>query len=374
MLLASLAKPDGPLGLWGEPGVSSGGRQFETSTPGIASLPCSTGEFPSVGRFGIHRATLEQAIADLVGLQPAASPDLRPWLDHGRRPLRHPWVLQPRRPKRCRLIRFLPTEGESCTRFRWGRFTPASSNRPFPLHRQRRGRSPAGRAAGLCPGVSRPAERCVAGTGGAAGGAGIRRQHRWLMPWPSALGGRGRRRNGDSRPRALVAGADGGRIGRLANHCGDIGAVCNDAAFALMLAHCAVLRERVLRASAACFRASSADGLRDSGGVAVGCRRMACRSCEPCASKCAARFRLVRGWPTTPPRCKTAPPILGRSIRRWSSSGCGGVISRAAGRVFDARREPGYPPDQLEFEVPVRREATSTPGVDSHPRGGTELA
>ena len=34
---------------------------------------------------------------------------------------------------------------------------------------------------------------------------------------------------------------------RVANHLGDIGAICNDAAFALMLAHCAVLRERVLR-------------------------------------------------------------------------------------------------------------------------------
>ncbi len=34
------------------------------------------------------------------------------------------------------------------------------------------------------------------------------------------------------------------------------------------------------------------------------------------------------------------------------------MIGRAAGRAFDARREPGYPPyDQLEFEVPVRRES-----------------
>ena len=31
---------------------------------------------------------------------------------------------------------------------------------------------------------------------------------------------------------------------RLANHFGDIGAICNDAAFALMLAHCGILRER----------------------------------------------------------------------------------------------------------------------------------
>src|SRR3546814_14043848 len=40
---------------------------------------------------------------------------------------------------------------------------------------------------------------------------------------------------------------------RIANHLGDIGAVCNDAAFALMHAHTSVLRERVLRTSKDCF-------------------------------------------------------------------------------------------------------------------------
>ena len=40
---------------------------------------------------------------------------------------------------------------------------------------------------------------------------------------------------------------------RLANHFGDIGAICNDASFALMHAQCGILRERVLRAADACF-------------------------------------------------------------------------------------------------------------------------
>ncbi len=48
--------------------------------------------------------------------------------------------------------------------------------------------------------------------------------------------------------RALMA-----ELERLANHLGDIGGICNDAAFALMQAHCAVLRERVLRACDAAF-------------------------------------------------------------------------------------------------------------------------
>src|SRR5262249_48358056 len=39
---------------------------------------------------------------------------------------------------------------------------------------------------------------------------------------------------------------------RIANHFGDVGAICNDAAFSLLHAHCGLLRERVL---AACDRA-----------------------------------------------------------------------------------------------------------------------
>src|SRR5205823_9199174 len=40
---------------------------------------------------------------------------------------------------------------------------------------------------------------------------------------------------------------------RLANHFGDFGAICNDASFSLIHAHCGVLRERVLRAAHICF-------------------------------------------------------------------------------------------------------------------------
>src|SRR5665811_2161315 len=40
---------------------------------------------------------------------------------------------------------------------------------------------------------------------------------------------------------------------RLANHFGDIGAICNDAAFAMLHAQCGYLRELVLRAADHCF-------------------------------------------------------------------------------------------------------------------------
>ena len=48
--------------------------------------------------------------------------------------------------------------------------------------------------------------------------------------------------------RALLA-----ELERLANHLGDIGAICNDASFGLMQAHCNVLREDVLRAANIAF-------------------------------------------------------------------------------------------------------------------------
>ena len=48
--------------------------------------------------------------------------------------------------------------------------------------------------------------------------------------------------------RALIA-----ELERLANHFGDIGAICNDASFSLIHAHCGILREHVLRVAETCF-------------------------------------------------------------------------------------------------------------------------
>src|SRR5260370_42543918 len=48
--------------------------------------------------------------------------------------------------------------------------------------------------------------------------------------------------------RALMA-----ELERLANHFGDIGAICNEASFSLRHAHCGILREKPLRTAQACF-------------------------------------------------------------------------------------------------------------------------
>ena len=54
-------------------------------------------------------------------------------------------------------------------------------------------------------------------------------------------------------PRAIWLRALMAELERIANHFGDIGAICNDAAFALMLAQCGLIRERLLRAASSCF-------------------------------------------------------------------------------------------------------------------------
>src|SRR5262249_30767502 len=55
---------------------------------------------------------------------------------------------------------------------------------------------------------------------------------------------------------------------RIANHLGDIGAICNDAAFALLHAHTGILREKVLAASDRAFGHRLMMDLIVPGGVA----------------------------------------------------------------------------------------------------------
>jgi len=73
-----------------------------------------------------------------------------------------------------------------------------------------------------------------------------------FTPTPSPA--RSKRRFSSKPRRARVAaGADWRRWSASPNHLGDFGAICNDAAFALMHAHTGVWRERTLRAAEAAF-------------------------------------------------------------------------------------------------------------------------
>ena len=360
-LLAGLAKGSWTLlGLWGEPGVVHlAAHEFETGTPGIASLPCPAGEFPSVGHWHPPAQRLERAIADLVGLQPAAGPDLRPWLDHGRWPLRHPLGSPTATAEAMPPYPFLPTEGESLHQIPVG---PVHAGIIEPGHFRFTANGEA---------VVRLEERLGyvhKGIESLLNGASLERAARLVgrvsgdstVAYALAFARAVEAATETEIPvrahwlRALMA-----ELERLANHCGDIGAVCNDAAFALMLAHCAVLRERVLRASAACFGHRLLMDCVIPGGVAVDLPADG----VPILRALLAEMR--RAFPPLVELYDNTASLQDRTANTGTLDptlvqqfGCGGVIGRAAGRAFDARREPGYPPyDQLEFEVPVRRDS-----------------
>ena len=142
---------------------------------------------------------------------------------------------------------------------------------------------------------------------------------------------------------------------RLANHFGDIGAICNDASFALMHAQTGILRERCSRAAEVCFGHRLMMDVIVPGGVArdmaADGRRAVARAARRIPQSVSAADRAIRQhrFAAGPHRhdghCEAglSAPVRG-----------GGYIGRASGRSFDARRAPGYAPyDDLTFEVPV---------------------
>jgi len=162
----------------------------------------------------------------------------------------------------------------------------------------------------------------------------------------------------DAPPRAQWLRALMAELERLANHLGDIGAICNDAAFALMHAHCGVLRERVLRTADACFGHRLMRDRVVPGGVTVDLDQQGRGALTALLGNIRRRFpALVELYDNTASLLDrtVATGVLKPALAR--QYGAGGYVGRASGRAFDARRQPGYPPyDILDFDVPVREE------------------
>jgi Ni,Fe-hydrogenase III large subunit len=153
--------------------------------------------------------------------------------------------------------------------------------------------------------------------------------------------------------RALMA-----ELERLANHFGDIGAICNDASFSLMHAHCGALRERVLRASEACFGHRLMMDRVVPGGTAVDLEFDATAVIGKLIDTVRRSFpELIELYDET---ASLQDRTVGTGFLHSALArqyGAGGYIGRASGRSFDARRTPGYAPyDELKFEIPVRKE------------------
>jgi Ni,Fe-hydrogenase III large subunit len=142
---------------------------------------------------------------------------------------------------------------------------------------------------------------------------------------------------------------------RLANHFGDIGAVCNDAAFSIMHASFGVLREQVLRTADACFGHRLMMDCVIPGGIRGDLSAEGVQRVTALLALVREEFpRLVELYEDTASlKDRTVDTgILSPALAQQFAAG--GYVGRASGRAFDARRTPGYAPyDQLKFQVPV---------------------
>jgi len=156
-------------------------------------------------------------------------------------------------------------------------------------------------------------------------------------------------------PRAVYLRALMAELERLANHFGDIGAICNDASFSLMHAQCGILREKTLRTADSCFGHRLMMDAIVPGGVA---RDLAAGGADSIAALLTEVRRifpqLIELYDNTASlmdRTATTGILRPELARQF---GAGGYVGRASARGFDARKTPGYPPyDRLDFEVPM---------------------
>ncbi len=341
--------------LWGDAGsVRMAVLDADRGRIEIAALACPDGKFPSLGRHHAPAIRLERAIGELYGLEPLGAPDDRSWLDHGRWPVRQPLGAPRPHDATGGAYRFLPVEGESLHQIpvgpvhagiiEPGHFRFTCSGETVVRLEERLDYVHKG-IEGLMRGA--PIDTAARLAGRTSGDSTVAYAIAFARAVEAALGVR-------VPERAVWLRAVMAELERIANHLGDIGAVCNDAAFALMHAHCGVLRERVLRAAAAAFGHRLMMDRVVPGGVAgdldaageAGLRALAGAT----GREFAPLVSLFEDTSTLQDRTVGTGILTAELARRFAA---GGYVGRASGRDFDARKIPGYPPyDTLSFAIP----------------------
>ena len=331
------------VSLWAEDGAVHAALR-EGAAAAILSVVATGGRFPSLGRDHAPALRLERAIQDLTGLVAEGIPDLRPWLDHGR------WA-----GGTGGVYEFLPVEGEGLHQIPVG---PVHAGIIEPGHfrftahgetvvrlEQRLGYTHKG-TAGLMRGAAPLHAARLAGR--VSGDATVAYAFAFALAAEQAAGIEAPARA--QWLRILMA-----ELERLANHLGDIGAICNDAAFAVLFAHFGALRERVLRASKAAFGHRLMMDAIVPGGVAHDIAPDGVAAVEALLATLHRQLpRLVKTYDETnslQDRTVGTGVVRAAWARRFAA---GGYIGRAAGRDFDARRWGAYGGyDALTFDVTV---------------------
>jgi len=336
------------LSLWGEPSAAHMAL-LDGGEMAVLSIACPDNQYPSVGARHAPAIRLERAMRDLFGLDPVGLSDTRAWLDHGRwGDAQTPAAAYP----------FLPVEGEALHQIPVG---PIHAGIIEPGHfrftcdgetvvrlEERLGYAHKG-VDMLMSGA--PLARAARLAGRVSGDSTVAYAMAFSRAVEAALGVAPPDRG--VWLRAVMA-----ELERIANHVGDFGAICNDASFAMMQAHCAVLRERVLRAAADCFGHRLMMDRIVPGGVTVDLNIQQVGRLQALVEHVRGVMpRLAKLYDDTPSlqdRTVSTGILRAGLMERFAP---GGFVGRASGRDFDARRDLAYAPyDRLTFAVPVRKD------------------
>ena len=328
----------------------------EGSEVSIVSYHAENGRFPSVGVTHPPAARFERAIADLYGLVPDDATDTRPWLDHGRWGVRHPLGAATPDAANGRPYAFLPAEGPPLHQIpvgpvhagiiEPGHFRFHASGETVVRLEERLGYVHKG-IEGLFAGA--PLMKAARLAGRISGDSTVAIALAFARAVEAAAGV-------EAPPRAVWLRAVMAEFERIANHLGDFGAICNDASFSLIQAHCGALREQVLRCASAAFGHRLMMDRVIPGGVVCDLGEAGPANIRALIAHIRAHLpRLISiydGTASLQDRTVTTGIARAALVQQY---GAGGFVGRASGRAFDARRFPGYAPyEALTFDVPTR--------------------
>jgi Ni,Fe-hydrogenase III large subunit len=345
------------LALWGDAeAVHLALRATDLPHPCVVSVRVKDAAFPSIGRHHPPALRLERALNDLYGFTPVGIPDQRPWLDHGAWEIRAP--LGDRQPAVRRdpaAYDFLSVAGEGLHQIpvgpvhagiiEPGHFRFTANGETVARLEQRLGYVHKG-IDGLLTDVDLArAARVVARVSGDS-----------TVAYSFAFARAVEAAHGVEVPaRALALRGIMAELERIANHFGDIGAICNDASFVLVHAHCGIFRERVLAAADRAFGHRLMMDTIVPGGlvqdIAPGGAHGIQLMIEEIERPFAEIVRLYDDTPSLQDRTCTTGIVSRELVEQWAA---GGFVGRASGRNFDCRRDLAYPPYAgAAFDVPL---------------------